>query len=209
VGPSLRSGIDVETPYADAKKLYGTVDDAARTDFKALYDKLDGAQDAARQALSGSPEEAKAQLAVKNAEDAITDAKKIAANSGVPDVDKTLAQADKKFTETQANKDFNSRWSKVISGNVAHGAPETIDVNQGIKVLEDMDKPNKYGLRRLQQTSLGPEGAKQLKQVLYDAQKAGEKAMSDRALRTKMGKYAAWLIPTATGAAITGYELAK
>ena len=209
VTPSFRSGIDVETPYADAKKLYGTVDDAAKTDFKALYDKLDGAQDAARQALSGSQDEAKAQLAVKNAEDNITDAKKVAAQSGVPNVDKMLARADAKFTETQANKDFNSKWSKVISGNIEHGAPETIDVGKGIQVLEDMDKPNKYGKSRLQQTSLGPDGAKQMKQVLYDAQKAGQKAMDLRAFRGKVASFAKWAVPAAAGAGVGMYELTK
>lgn len=192
VGQSFRSGIDVNTPLAAAKTLYKTVDDAAKTDFKALYDKLDAAQDAAREAGIGTAEEAKAELAIQNTRAAIDDAKQVAVKSGVPDVDKTLAQADAKFAETQANKDFNSKFfgsQSVISGNVAHGAPETINVDAALRVLENMDKPNRYGISRLQQSSLGKQGAFKLKQVLYDAQKAGQKAMDTRILRNTIAKW--------------------
>lgn len=209
VGPSLRSGIDVKTPFAEAKVLYKTVDDAAKTNFQDLYSKLDAAQDDARQAASGSPEEAKAQLNVKNTQDAIDDAKKIAAHSGVPDVDKTLAQADAKYKVSQANKDFNSKFfgnQGVVKGNIAHGAPETIDVDKAITTLENMDKPNKFGVSRLQETSLGKDGALKLKQVLYDAQKAGQKAMDTRALRNTILK---WGIPGVGTALGIAYEATK
>jgi len=189
VGPSLRSGIDVNTPFAEAKTLYRTVDAAAKTDFKMLYEKLDGAMEDARQAASGSPEEAKAQLNVKNTQDAIDDAKAIAAKSGVPDVDKMLAQADAKFTTAQANKDFNSKFfgsQGVVKGNIAHGAPESINVDKAIDVLENMDKPNKFGVSRLQLTSLGKEGSFKLKRYMYNAQKAGQQAVTSRELRNKV-----------------------
>ena len=209
VGPSLRSGIDFQAPFTEAKTLYRTVDEAAKTNFQDLYAKLDAAQDDARLAASGSPEEAKAQLNVKNTQDAIDDAKKMAANSGVPNVDKTLAQADAKYTEAQANKDLNSKFfgnQSVISGNVAHGATENINVDSAIKTLENMDKPNKYGVSRLQQTTLGKDGAFKLKQVFYDAKKAGKTAMDSRALRNIVLK---WGIPGVTTALGVGYEMAK
>lgn len=206
VGNSFRSGIDVQTPYGQAKALYKTVDDAAKTDFKGLYDKLDNAQDEARLAAPGSPEEAKAQLNIKNTQDAIDDAKKVAAQSGVPDVDKTLAQADAKYAETQANKDLNSKFATHIRGNVSHGAPETFNIDSTIQMLEQMDKPNKYGISRLQQTSLGPKGAAALKQVFYDAKKAGAVAMNSRALRNKFLTYG---IPGATGLLGLAYEATK
>jgi len=209
VGASLRSGIDVEKPLAAAKKLYQVVDDAAKTDFKVLYDKLDAAQDAARIAAPGSPEEAVAQRNIKAVEDSITEHKAIAEKSGVPNVDKTLAQADAKFAETQANKDFNSKFfgnQGVISGNIAHGAPETINVDNAIKTLENFDKPNKFGVSRLQMTSLGKDGAFKLKQVLYDAQKAGQTAMDARTLRNTILK---WGIPGVGSALGVGYELTK
>lgn len=209
VGASLRSGIDIQTPLAASKALYQTVDDAANTDFKALYDKLDAAHDAAREAGIGSPEEAKAQLNIKNTQDAIDDAKKVAAQSGVPNVDKILSQADAKFAETQANKDLNSKFfGNVIEGNVKHGAPETINVDKAINVLEQMDKPNKYGLSRLQQTSLGPKGAFELKQALYDAQKAGQKALDARVLRNAIAKWALGGGGVLGGASVT-YEALK
>lgn len=213
VGASLRSGIDITTPLADAKSLYATVDNAARTDFKALYDKLDAAQDAAREAGIGTPEEAKAQLAIKNTQDAIDDAKQVAANSGVKNVDQLLRRADAKFAETQANKDFNKLFfgnNSVVSGNVAHGAPETINIDKAINTLESFDKPNRFGISRLQQTSLGPKGAAALKQALYDAQKAGaaagQKAMTTRALRNLVFKY---VVPGAGATAATVYGLSK
>lgn len=209
VGPSLRSGIDVETPLAAAKKLYQTVYDAAKTDFKVLADKLDAAQDAARIAAPGSPEEAVAQRNIKAVEDSIAEHKSIAAQSGVPNVDKVLADADAKFAETQANKDFNSKFfgnQGVIEGNVAHGAPEKVNVDSAIKTLENMDKPNKYGISRLQQTSLGKDGAFKLKQFLYDAQKAGQKAMDARTLRNTILK---WGIPALGSTLGIGYELTK
>lgn len=209
VGASLRSGIDVETPLAAAKRLYQTVDDAAKTDFKVLYDKLDAAQDAARTAAPGSPEEAVAQRNIKAVEDSIADHKAIAEKSGVPNVDKTLAQADAKFAETQANKDFNSKFfgnQSVISGNIAHGAPESINVDNAIKTLENFDKPNKFGISRLQQTSLGKDGAFKLKQVLYDAKQAGQTAMDARVLRNTILKFG---IPGLASALGLGYELTK
>jgi hypothetical protein len=212
VGASLRSGIDVETPLAAAKKLYQTVDDAAKTDFKVLYDKMDAAQDAARIAAPGSPEEAVAQRNIKATQDSIDEHKAIAARSGVPNVDKTLAQADAKFAETQANKDFNSKFfgsQGVISGNVAHSVPEKIDVDAAIKTLENFDKPNKFGISRMQQTSLGKDGAFKLKQVLYDAQKAGQTAMDSRALRNTVLKLVGIGGGVATTAAGAAYELTK
>ena len=211
VGTSFRSGIDVQTPFTEAKALYRTVDDAAKTDFKGLYDKLDAAQDDARLAAPGSPEEARAQLNIKNTQDAIDDAKALAAKSGVSNVDATLKAADAKYTETQANKDFNSRFfgnNGVISGNAAHGAPETINVNGAIKSLETMDKPNKFGISRLQQTSLGPSGAAKLKQVLYDAQKAGQAAMDARAFRNTILRLTGYGA-AALGAGETIHALAK
>jgi hypothetical protein len=180
-GQSLRTGIDVETPMKVAKDLYGQIDEAAGTDFKGLYDKLDTAQDAAREAASGSAEEAKAELNIKNTQDAIDEAKQMAAKQGIQDVDKSLAKADAKFTEAQANKDLNSKFFNrqgIIKGNTAHGSPETIDVDKGIDALENLDKKNKFGVSRLQQSSLGEDGAFKLKQALYDAQKTGAKVLT-------------------------------
>jgi hypothetical protein len=209
VNPSFRSGIDVTTPFTEAKGFYKIVDDAAKTDFKVLYEKLDAAQDAARISAPGSPEEAAAQRNIKLTEDSITEHKAIAAKSGVPDVDKHLAAADAKYAETQANKDLNSKFfgsQSVIKGNVAHGIPEHIDVDNAISVLENLDKPNKFGISRLQQTSLGKSGAFKLKQALYDAQKAGKTSMDTRTLRNTILKFG---IPGIASALGLGYELTK
>lgn len=179
VGASFRSGIDFTTPLAEAKNVYAAADKAAPgVNFKGLADRLDAALDRERLTAPGSPEQAKALADVDASEKAMNDARQTASKSNV-DLDKTLKAADAKFTEAQANKDLNSKFfGKAVEGNVAHGAPESINVDQGIKILEDLDKPNKYGASRLQQTSLGKDGAFKLKQVLYDAQKAGKKAVN-------------------------------
>jgi hypothetical protein len=210
VGPSLRSGIDVTTPLAEAKNIYAAADKAAPgVDFKGLADRLDAAMDRERLTAPGSPEQAKALADVDSVEKSMNDARATASKSNVS-LDKTLKAADAKFQEVQANKDFNSKFfGKVVSGNVAHGAPESIDVNQGIKILEDMDKPNKYGQSRLQQTSLGKDGAFQLKQVLYDAQKAGKTAVDARVLRNRVAKIAAYAVPAAGTVVGGAYELLK
>jgi hypothetical protein len=210
VSASLRSGIDTATPFGQAKAIYRVVDEAAKTDFKGLYDKLDSAQDEARLAAPGSPEEAKAQLNIKNTQDAIDDAKKIAEKSGVPDIDKRLASADAKYTEAQANKDFNAKILQPnVKGNIAHGDPETIDIDGAIKSLEKFDAPNKYGISRAQQTTLGKDGVFQLKQALYDAKKAGQTAMDARVLRNRIAKIVAASAGVAGAAATGAYELAK
>lgn len=182
----------VDKAFADAKALYKPIDDAAGTDFKGLYDKLDAALDRERLTSPNSPEQAKAELDIKNTRDAIDDARVRASKSGIPDVDKALDQADAKFTEAQANKDLNAKLFNnqgVIKGNIAHGVEESINIDRALDVLEDMDKPNKYGPSRLNQTSLGKDGAFKLKQDLYDAQKLGQEAMSKQQFVKRLVRY--------------------
>jgi hypothetical protein len=190
VGESFRSGIDVAKPFAEAKAGYGVVDNAAKTNFKTLYDNLDRAHTAVWNSAPGSVEESQAQGAIQKAENDIEAAKQVARDNGVTDIDERLKAADTKFQEAQANKELNYKFfgnQSVIKGNVAHGAPESINVNSAINVLENMDKPSlKYGTSRLQQTSLGQTGTRALKYVLYAAQDKGEKAMARRVLRNRL-----------------------
>src|SRR5208337_176223 len=181
-----------DNAFAEAKSLYKPIDEAAGTDFKGLYDKLDAAMDRERLTAPGSPEEAKALTDITNTKTAIEDAKVRASKSGIADVDKSLDQADAKFTEAQANKDLNAKLFNnqgVIKGNVAHGAEESINIDKALDVLEDMDKPNKYGPSRLKQTSLGEDGAFKLKQDLYDAQKLGKTALSKQQFIRRLARY--------------------
>jgi hypothetical protein len=182
----------VDRAFTEAKSLYKPIDDAAGTDFKGLYDKLDAAMEKERLTAPGSVDEAKALDDIKKTQDAIGDAKATAQKAGIPDVDKALSQADRKFTEAQANKDLNAKLfnnQSVVRGNLKYGTNETVNVDKAIDVLENLDKPNKYGVSRLRQTSLGEQGADKLLQDLYDAQKAGQKAVSRQQL---LGKILKW-----------------
>jgi len=189
----MQDSIDKGT--ADYKALYKPIDDAAGTNIGELYDKLDAAKDRIRPTAPGSVEEAKAQTDIDKCQDAIDEAKHEAMFprqvpgkppvKPVANVDATLKAADAKFTETQANKDFAAKVLNrpgVVKGNIEHNSPESFDVDTTIDALESMDKPDKYGKSRLQQTSLGKDGAFKLKQAFYDAQKQGEKAVSRQRL---------------------------
>ena len=195
---SLLAPMEVNTPYAAAKNMYRTVDTAAGTNFDDLYTKLANAQDRAMQTVDGSAEEAKALADVKTQEDVIAQAKQRAADNGVKNVDATLAQADAKFTEAQANKEFNYKFQNAISGDVAHGAAETVDVDKAISIARKMSQPTvKYPTPRLWQTSAGKAGADRLLTNLYAAQKAGERAVLLHTVKAWVG---------GVGGAALGYE---
>ncbi len=196
----------VDNAFTEAKSLYKPIDEAAGTDFKGLYDKLDAAMDKERLTAAGSPEQAKAELDIKTTQDAISDARATAAKAGIPDVDASLSQADAKFTEAQANKDLNAKLfnnQSVVKGNLKYGAPETIDVDKAIDALENLDKPNKYGASRLRQTSLGNAGADKLLQDLYNAQKLGQKAVS----KQQFARWAGGLLGVGTAEEVLRHTL--
>jgi hypothetical protein len=100
------------------------------------------------------------------------------------DAQKLLRQAkdatQQRFAmEAVENKLFNAEG--VVKGNVAHGAAETLDVDNAIKQAELLDKPSKFAPRgsptRLQQ-AFGVSGAKALKDSLYAAKASGQKALT-------------------------------
>lgn len=179
---SIRTIMD--KPIAAASKiedgLYKTVNDAAETDMKSLYDRREELQDAADdptniaqktaiqkeltstdQQISQGEANVQAKLG-KNAPDLIQQAK--------------AATQQRYSMEEGAKKLFNNE--SVVNGNTAHGAPETVNVDSAIKAAENLDKPSKFAPRgtptRLEQM-FGEDGAAALKQGLYDAQKAGRK----------------------------------
>jgi hypothetical protein len=196
----------VDKAFTESKSLYKPIDEAAGTDFRGLYDRLDAAMDRERLTAAGSPEQAKAELDIKNTQDAINDAKETVKKAGIPDVDKAMQQADTKFTEAQANKDLNAKLfnnQSVVKGNLKYGAPETIDVDRAIDALENLDKPNKYGASRLRQTSLGDAGTDKLLQDLYDAQRLGQKAVS----KQKFAKWAGGLLGVGTAEEVLRHTL--
>ena len=202
---SLLNVNDVQTPLAEAKSLYQMVDKAAGTNLDDMYTKLANAQDRAMQTISGSHEEAVELAKVKAQEEAIAEVKQRAADAGVKDVDQTLAQADKKFTEAQANKEFNYKFSKAVEGKSSIGVPESVKTEDAIRIVREMTEPTvKYPTPRAYQTTMGKAGADKLLKDLYAARDAGKVAVDLRKIRNYVGGAA---LGTAASAGI--YEAGK
>jgi hypothetical protein len=185
------------------KNLYGQVDKAAGTDLKTLYDRLDKVNDAIDLTAPGSPEEARLEATRTAQMQTIEDAKQTARTKGI-DVDQTLAKADALHTREMALRDFQKGFLKnpnILEGNVAHGTPETVNIDSAIKVLQRMQDNTKFGASRLSQ-ALGSDGAKSLLDNLYAAQRSGNKAATlQKILEWVAGATAA----TATGADIISH----
>lgn len=203
VNPSLRTTLEepIEKGVTGAKIKYRAIDDAAKTDFKALTDKLEHAEEQIRLAADGSEEEAKWELARTKIMDRIKDAEKMAEAAGVPK--NALAEADKQFTKASALKDVEAKVFKntsAVKGNVTHGTKETLDVDRVVDALQKLQDNTKRGGSRLEQ-AFGKEGAKRLLDDLYAAQRLGVKAV-----RTQ--DWAKW-IGGGLGIGAVGGEVAK
>lgn len=187
--------------------LYSTLNDAAETDMKDLYDKQERLRDALddptnvaqHNNLQEALDETEAQIRAGEMN--------VQAKLGT-DAQTLLKQAkattqQRYAMETLDQKIFNNE--SVVSGDVAHDSPETINVDNAIRQAQNLDKPSKFAPRgtptRLQQ-ALGEDGAKAFKQGLYDAKKAGETAVSRQALFARIGKIAGWT--TSIGGGIAG-----
>jgi hypothetical protein len=85
------------------------------------------------------------------------------------------------------------------------GTPETVDVDGAVKALQKLHDSTKYGGSHLEQ-ALGKDGAKQLLQDMYNAQKAGVKTLSRQQFAAKLIKYG---LSTAAAVGGTAYELLK
>jgi hypothetical protein len=178
------------------KSAYGQVDEAAGTDLKTLYGKLDAINDKIDLEASGSPEEARLEAQRTSQMQTIEDAKQVARSKGV-DVDKMLDKGDALHTKEMALREFQKNYLKnpsIIEGNSAMGTPETANVDAGIKVLQKMQDNTKYGAPRLEQ-ALGKQGANQLLKDMYAAQRLGVKAIDAQKMMDRIIK----------GIKITGY----
>lgn len=163
------------------RAAYDTINKASGTDLKSLYDHASDVQEALDDPTNiGQASSLKADLKVT--QDQIVAGEKQAVANGI-DPSK-LADAKKMTQQRYAiqnvkQKLFNNE--SVVSGNTVHGAPETIKVDAAIRQVENLDKPSRYtpeGTPTRLQQALGTDGAKALKQGLYDAQKAGQETLS-------------------------------
>lgn len=203
---SIRTILD--KPIEEAGKaedaLYQKINDAAETDMKSLYDRREELQDALEDPTNISQKSAmQKELATTDSNIAKGEANlqtKLGKDAGDLIKQAKSATQQRYAMEEGVKKLFNNEG--VISGNLEHGAPEQINVNSAIKSVENLDKPSKFAPRgspsRLEQM-FGKDGAKAIKQGLYDAQKAGQKVATRNTIL-------AWL-SGASAATGTAYEL--
>jgi len=211
-GGSIRTLLD--EPISQVSKaednLYGTLNKAAETDMKSLYDRREELQDAlddptqVANKVALQKELATNQKLIDTGEANVTNA----LGKNAPDlIQQAKAATQQRYAMEEGARKLCSNES-VINGNQAHGAPETINIDSAIRQVENLDKPSKFAPRgtptRLQQM-FGEDGAKALKQSLYDAQRTGKTAMTRQQLAKTLGK---WVGGATVGTAVGG-EIAK
>jgi hypothetical protein len=205
---SLRTVVEepIQTLDSSAKSLYRQIDQAAGTDFKALNEKLDNTEYQIRQ-LTETEEDVAKEAQLEKSRTAIMDkieaAKQQARGAGVDP--KILDRADAQFRQARALSDLETKVFKnpnIIQGNAAFKTPETVNVKSAVKTLQKLQDTTKYGGSRLEQ-ALGKEGAKQLLERMYAAERAGMEALSHQ----EVAKWIAGII--GAGGAATAYEALK
>lgn len=205
-GGSIRSLLDdpIEALSKNERASYDAINKASGTDLKSLYDYAEELQDNIDDPTQiANRNSLKTEL--KTTQDSITKGEAQAVKNGVdPD---TLNDAKDMTKQRYAMENINQKLfanTSVVKGNIAHGAPETINVNSAIDQVEKLDQPSKFAPRgtpsRLQQ-AFGEDGAQALKQSLYDAQKAGQSALSKQVWAKRLTALA--------GTTGVGYEVLK
>lgn len=155
---------------AKADSLYDEMDKTG-VDVKNLTQKLRNTERKLTQ-LTDTPEDQTLESKLLNSREGLIQKIK---DSGVSD--DQIAEADTQFQKTKALSDIQSRIFKnpsVVEGDVAHGTPETVNVDSTIKALKKLET-SKYG-NRVEQ-AFGKDGANELFDKLYEAQRMGVHAM--------------------------------
>jgi hypothetical protein len=184
----------MDKPIAELAKTeratYDAINKAAGTDLKDLYDYRSELQDALDDPTNVA-NRTSLQKEMKVTQGQIDKAEASAAKNGVkPDA---LTHAKAMTQQRYAMMDLKKKLfdnESVVSGNLEHGVTEDINVKSAIRQLENLDKPSKFAPEgtptRLQQ-ALGEDGARALKQSLYDAQNAGQSALTKQKWATYLG----------------------
>jgi hypothetical protein len=209
-GGSIRSLLDdpIESVATKERAAYDTINEASGTDLKSLYDLRNKLQDGLEDPTQIANED-KLNTRLEQTEAQIKTGEAQATKNGVdPD---TLTDAKNMTKQRYAMENVNQKLfnnESVISGNEAHGAPESIDVKSAIRQVENLDKPSKFAPRgtpsRLEQ-AFGADGAQSLKKGLYDAQKAGNTAVT----RAKIAKWVGGIAGVGAGEEIARHLLSK
>jgi hypothetical protein len=166
---------------AKADSLYDEMDKTG-VDVKNLTQKLRNTERKLTQ-LTDTPEDQALETKLINSREGLIQKIK---DSGVSE--DQINEADTQFQKTKALSDIRSRIFKnpsVVEGDVAHGTPETVNVDSTIKALKKLQN-TKYGDRVEQ--AFGKEGANQLFDKLYEAQRMGAHALKVQNVAKWIGK---------------------
>jgi len=161
---------------------YDRINQAAGTDLKNLYERESELEDAADDP-SNIVQKPAIQVELQRTRMQIANGESKAAESGV-DAQKAVRQAKDLTQQRYALQEVKSKLfnhESIVEGDATTGTPEKINVDSAIKAVQKLDKPSRFAPEgspsRLEQ-ALGEEGAKTLKQNLYDAQKLGQRAVN-------------------------------
>lgn len=177
----------LDQPIADIaqteRAAYDTINKAAGTDLKSLYDHAEQVQDALDDPTNIS-NRSDLQKDLSQTRAQIEDGETKALSNGVsPDtLDQAISLTQKRYAgEEVARKLFNNE--SVVKGNVQFGANETVNIDSAIRNAENLNKPSRFAPRgtppRLVQW-FGKDGADNLLQNLYDAKTTGQSAVRAR-----------------------------
>ncbi len=186
---SLRDVIEsrISDTFKTAKQSYSAVDEAAGTDLKGLNDKLNKAVRQAR--MAPTPEAADAwEVKINDLAATIDESEQKAIKAGVDPT--TLKQADISFKQGKALEEVNQRVFKnvkVVQGNTTSGTPETVNVDTAVGELQKLQNKDKYGAPRLEE-AFGKDGAKELLDNFYEAQRNGVHALKVQQVAKTIGK---------------------
>ena len=170
--PSLQETLTkpIAENQAAADALYEEMDKTG-VDVKNLTQKLRNTERKLTQ-LTDTPEDQVLEAKLLKSREGLIEKIK---DSGVSE--DQINEADTQFQKTKALSDIQSRIFKnpsVVEGDVTHGTPETVNVDSTIKALRKLEN-TKYG-NRIEQ-AFGKEGANELFDKLYEAQRMGVHAM--------------------------------
>ncbi len=179
------------------RAAYDTVNQAAETDMKTLYDSREEIQDAIDDPTNiGQKSALQKELSTVQAQIAQGEAKvqsKLGADAPKLIQDAKAMTQQRYSMQAGKQKLFNNE--SIVEGNAKYGANETIKVDAAIRNAESLNKPSRYAPEgsptRLQQM-LGEKGANALLQGLYDAKEEGVQAMKVQTYAKLLGKGLAW-----------------
>ena len=181
---SIRTLLDepIEKASVVERELYDSLNKASGTDLKDLYEEREALQDAIEDpTMIGQKTLLRNHLGEIQQRIDVGEANvRAKLGTDAPGMMKqAIGATQQRYSmEDVAKKVFNNE--SVVKGNIEHGASESVNVDSAIRQVENLDKPSRYAPRgtptRLEQ-ALGEQGAKSLKDGLYEAQAAGKKVL--------------------------------